>query len=39
MSEVIGIIGAMDEEVIKLKDCLTDVHRWNFLKENFLIKM
>lgn len=25
MSEVIGIIGAMDEEVIKLKDCLTDV--------------
>ena len=25
MSKVIGIIGAMDEEVSKLKECLTDV--------------
>ena len=35
MSEVIGIIGAMDEEVIKLKDCLTDVTIKNIASMEF----
>ncbi len=35
MSEVIGIIGAMDEEVIKLKDCLTDVTIKNIASMDF----
>ena len=35
MREVIGIIGAMDEEVIKLKDCLTDVTIKNIASMEF----
>lgn len=35
MSEVIGIIGAMDEEVIKLKDCLTEVTIKNIASMEF----
>ena len=37
MSEVIGIIGAMDEEVIKLKDCLTDVTIKNIADKDVVV--